>query len=210
MIISHLDKDYNPPCENGANIYSQNICKFFIPNIDTDRNWVTVNIEKCLDHSIVFIHSNVGLPHKYDYLKKYKDLILICSQIKTAKALENYGHVEYLPLSVDVDYIKKFWVSNKDKSACYAGRYGKNGFSELERKRVDMLYNISHNELLHRMAYYHYVYAVGLTAIEAKVLGCNVLPYDSRYPVPSVWKVKACYEMIQPLQQIIRKYEHKV
>ena len=202
MIISHLDKDYNPPCENGAHIYSELICKYFVPNIKTERNWVTINVNKCLDNSIVFIHSNLNTVKKYAYLKNYKNLILVCSQPSTCRAVENLGRAIYLPLSIDVDYVKSF--SNiHDKEICYAGRRTKNGCDELARRRVEFLSDIPHAELLRRMAHYRYVYAVGLTALEAKILGCNVLPYDSRYPDPNVWVVKDIKQMIPVLQKLI-------
>ena len=44
-------------------------------------------------------------------------------------------------------------------------------------------------ELLKMMAKFRKVYAVGRTAIEAKVLGCEVLPYDPRFPRPERWKI---------------------
>ena len=203
MIISHTDKDYNPPCENGANIYSQLICKFFVPNINTDRNWVTVNVGKCLDHSIVFIHSNINTAKKYAFLEKYKDLILVCSQVSTMKAVEKFGKAVYLPLSIDTNYVRSFEQLNKERLVCYAGRRGKIGYDLLKENHVDILCDLPHDKLLQRMAYYHYVYAVGLTAIEAKCLGCNVLVYDDRFPDPSVWKVKDCMDMIPELQKII-------
>lgn len=207
MIISHLDKDYNPPCENGANIYSQLICKFFVPNIKTDRNWVTINVGKCVDNSIVFIHSNINTAKRYGFLKDYKNLILVCSQISTMKAVENFGKAVYLPLSIDTNYVEKFRTYFKDRCCCYAGRKAKNGVDALKCTGIDFLYDIPHDELLHRMAHYHYVYAVGLTAIEAKCLGCNVLAYDDRFPDPSVWKVKDCRQMIPELQRLIDKFE---
>ena len=43
--------------------------------------------------------------------------------------------------------------------------------------------------LLAKMASYRKVYAVGRTAIEARALGCEILPYDPRYPDPSIWQV---------------------
>ena len=57
------------------------------------------------------------------------------------------------------------------------------------------------------MARYRYVYAVGLTALEAKVLGCNVLPYDSRFPDPSVWVVRDIKDMIPYFQDLLDKCE---
>ena len=203
MIISHLDKDYRPPCENGAHIYSELICKYFVPNIRTERNWVTINVGKACDNAIVFIHSNLNTIKKYDFLKKYKNLILVCSQLSTCRAVENLGKVIYLPLSIDVDYVKSFANHVHDKEVCYAGRRTKNGCDDLERRRVEFLSDIPHEELLRRMSHYRYVYAVGLTALEAKVLGCNVLPYDSRYPDPSVWKLYDIKQMVPVLQNLI-------
>ena len=206
MIISHLDKDYRPPCENGAHIYSELICKYIIPNVKTERNWVTINVNKCLDNSIVFIHSNINTAKKYAYLKDYKNLILVCSQPSTCRAVENFGKAIYLPLGVDINYVKCF--SNiHDKEICYAGRRTKNGCDELARRRVEFLSDIPHEELLRRMAHYRYVYAVGLTAIEAKILGCNVLPYDSRYPDPSVWVVRDIKQNAAILQKLIDKLD---
>ena len=201
MIISHTNNEYKPPCENGANIYSQLICKWFVPNIKTDRNWVTINIGKAADHSIVFIHSNINTAKRYKFLENYKDLIIVCSQRSTMKAVENLGKTIYLPLSVDIDYIKQFDHHVHDRNACYAGRKGKNGSAQLTN--VDFLQDIPHEELLWRMAYYKYVYAVGLTAIEAKILGCNVLPYDSRFPDPSVWVVRDIKQMIPECQKLL-------
>lgn len=207
MIISHTDKDYRPPCENGAHIYSELICKYFIPNINTTRNWITINVGKACDNAIVFIHSNLNTYKKYKFLEKYKDLILVCSQPSTCRAVENFGKVIYLPLSIDVDYVKSFDKHVKYQQACYAGRAHKNGTDDLRSKHVDFLSDIPHEELLRRMAYYKYVYAVGLTAIEAKVLGCNVLSYDSRYPDPSVWVVRDIKDMVPQLQKLLDKAE---
>ena len=155
----------------------------------------------------MFIHSNLNTAKKYQYLEKYKDLILVCSQPSTCRAVENFGKAIYLPLSIDVDYVKSFDKHVKYQQACYAGRANKNGTDDLRSKHVDFLRDIPHEELLRRMAYYKYVYAVGLTAIEAKVLGCNVLPYDSRYPDPSVWVVRDIKDMVPQLQKLLDKAE---
>lgn len=203
MIINHLDKDYHPSCKNGANIYSQLICKFFVPNVKTERNWVTINVGKCVDNSIVFIHSNLNANKKHAYLKDYKNLILVCSQVSTMKDVQDYGIPVYLPLSIDTHYVKSFMNLNKDRNTCYAGRKGKTGYEQLKNQHVDLLCDMSHDELLKTMAKYLYVYAVGLTAIEALCLGCNLLPYDQRFPDPSVWKVKDCRNMIPVLQNLI-------
>ena len=51
---------------NGAYYYSQEIVENIIPNIETDRNWITVNIKGVgCDHAIVFMHNNL-YPSNYD------------------------------------------------------------------------------------------------------------------------------------------------
>ena len=209
MIISHLDKDYHPPCENGAHIYSELICKYFVPNIVTGMNWNTINVHKSMDNSIVFIHSNLNTVKRYGFLKDYKNQLLICSQQSTCRAVENLGTPVYLPLSIDVDYVQQF-ITTKDRYCCYAGRRAKADTETMKKNGIDILADLPHDELLKRMARYHYVYAVGLTALEAKCLNCNVLPYDQRFPNPAVWKVRNIKDMIPVLQNIIDIYEHKV
>lgn len=86
MIFSHLSRPYLlairqngiPSTWNGAYYYSCEIVKNIIPRVETDRNWVTINaMGMCKDHSIVFIHNNTR-PQLYDWLKDYKDLVLVC------------------------------------------------------------------------------------------------------------------------------------
>ena len=207
MIISHEDEAYRPFCENGAHIYSELICKFFIPNIETDRNWVTINVNKCMDHSIVFIHSNLNTLKKYGYLKNYKDLILVCSQYSTMKVVQNLGKTIYLPLSIDTHYVENFRKLQHERYACYAGRRGKVNIKLMRDNRVDLLCDLPHDELLRRMANYKYVYAVGLTALEALCLNCNLLPYDVRFPDVRAWKLLDIRTMIPILQQKLDDYD---
>ena len=209
MIISHLDKDYHMPCENGAHIYSELICKYFVPNIITGMNWNTINVGKGVDNSIVFIHSNINTVKRHGFLKDYDRQLLICSQQSTCRLTENLGTPVYLPLSIDVGYVQQF-ITTKDRYCCYAGRRAKADTETFKKNGVDILADMSHDELLKEMARYHYVYAVGLTALEAKCLNCNVLPYDQRFPNPAVWKVRDIRQMIPVLQNIIDIYEHKV
>jgi hypothetical protein len=66
---------------------------------------------------------------------------------------------------------------------------------------------MEHDELLREMAKYRRVYAVGRTAIEAKILGCEVLPYDQRFPDPSIWKVLDSMDAAKMLQRLIDKID---
>ena len=57
------------------------------------------------------------------------------------------------------------------------------------------------------MARYEEIYAVGRTAIEAKILGCKIKVYDERFPDPNFWKVIDCAESAKTLQQILNKID---
>ena len=55
--------------------------------------------------------------------------------------------------------------------------------------------------LLKKMAQYKKIYAVGRTAIEARALGCEILPYDPRFPDVDRWKVIDNLEAAKMLQE---------
>ena len=54
--------------------------------------------------------------------------------------------------------------------------------------------------LLAEMAKYKRVYAVGRSAIEAKILGCKVMPYDERFPDPGRWQILDTRDAARMLQ----------
>lgn len=216
MIISHDSPIYQaqraklgPSFHNGAYYYSVDIVKNIIPNVKTDRNWVTIMVNKeCLNHSIYFLHNNL-YTFKYNFIKNYDDVIVVAGTPETAHRCRNLGRgCIYLPLSIDVDYVKQFRVKRKTKDTCYAGRAFKI-YSELVPKDADRLSNLNHDELLKQMAKYKKVYAVGRTAIEAKVLGCEVLPYDPRFPNPEVWQILDNKEAAKILQEELDKYDKR-
>lgn len=127
-----------------------------------------------------------------------RDIILVCGIKETMDKVKHLGTPVYLPLSVDVPYILQF-RSEKTKEIAYVGRPDKPGMENLP-KNVDYLSGISREALLKELAKYKKVYAVGRCAIEAKILGCEILPFDERYPDPSVWKVidnKTAARMLQ-------------
>lgn len=209
MIIDHNHKKYREIWKqaglnryNGAFYYSKEIVKNIIPNIITDRNWVTVNIPPYgADHSIVFIHNNLH-PERYEWLKKYKDLILVCGVEETCEKVSHLGKAIYLPLSVDVEYVKQFKIPKKEKTkeVAFIGRPAKKRGFEFPNG-TDLLIGIKRQELLPMMAQYKEVYAVGRTAIEAKILGCRLKAYDDRYPKVSIWKPLDNKEAAKILQE---------
>lgn len=211
MIINHDNKEYRRRWNlagddryNGAYYYSREICKNIIPNVKTDRHWVTINTEgMCYDHAIVFIHNNL-YPEIYDWLKDFDDLVLVCGVPDTVKKVEPLGKAIYLPLSIDVKFVKSFSVRPEEhmKPAAFAGRAekAKRHYASLPEK-IDYLAGIPRPELLQEMAWYKTIYAVGRTAIEAKALGCTVKAYDERYPDPDMWEVLDNLEAAKILQK---------
>ena len=208
MIISHEHPAYKRRWTdaginkwNGAYYYSREITKNIIPNIRTSRSWITVNIPGFgCDHAIVFIHNNLR-PENYDWLSRYKDLILVCGIPETCEKVAHLGRAIYLPLSVDVDYVRQF-RTEKTKKAAFVGRPSKKKNTKLPGG-IDYLEGLQRKYLLQKMAEYETVYAVGRTAIEAKILGCKLKAYDPRFPKVSRWKILDNKKAAKMLQEMI-------
>lgn len=209
MIFSHESPEYRDNVRNknhGAFYYSEEIVKYFIPTIKTNRNWVTVGYDgKCFDHSIVFAHSNL-YPHVYGYLEPFNDLILVCSWYQQMDAVKQWGKPVFLPMSVDVEYVKQF-RREKDRDICFAGRMEKCTDELRYTPGLDFISECSREKLLTEMARYRRVYAIDRVAIEAKILGCEVLPYDKRFPDPDFWRVIDSREAAVMLQDILDKVD---
>lgn len=213
MIISHAHAEYKKKWANsgvnkynGAFYYSKEIVENIIPNVETSRNWVTVNVQGVgCNHSVVFIHNNLH-PSRYEWLKRYDDLILVCGVPETVEKVKRFGRAIYLPLSIDTEYVKQFRVEEKTKEVAFVGRR-----SKIRRGRfplgIDYIHGLERQELLPRMAEYKKIYGVGRVALEAKCLGCEVLPYDDRFPDPSVWQVIDNKDAAQMLQRELDKID---
>ena len=210
LIISHEHCRYQRRRENagankynGAYYYSREIVKNIIPRVETDRNWITINIpgEGC-NHAIFFVHNNLQ-PEKYDWIKQYgfQDIVMVCGTPETTENMKERGwNAIYLPLSIDTEYIQQFKVQEKTKSAAFAGRKSKTIFGNLP-EGIDYLYGMKRTDLLKRIAQYEKIFAVGRTAIEAVALNCEIMPYDVRFPDPSIWKVIDNKDAAKILQQ---------
>jgi hypothetical protein len=218
MILDHTEPNYvkkrNSLVEgnkfNGAYYYSREIVKNIIPNVKTDRNWVTVRLADIPipEHSIVFIHNNRN-PNYYEFLKDYKDLILVCGLERTVENMQYFGKAIYLPLSIDVKYVEKFRVPEKTKEMAFAGRLIK--ISKMYHapvpKECDILTNMPQHRLLQTMAHYKKVYCTGRTALQAKVLGCEIGVHDPNFPDPRIWKVIDNRDAAKMLQDILNEID---
>lgn len=194
MIFDHNSPQYQKRWEtlssgkfNGAYYYSCEIVRNIIPRVQTDRSWVTINcVGMMAEHSIVFIHNN-KTPQRYSWIDGYHDLILVCGIPETMPKVRHIGHPIYLPLSVDVEEVERY-RRPKDRDVCFVGRPGKR-LNYRFPKGTKFVEGMPREELLSEMARYRKVYAVGRCAIEAKILDCEVLPYDSRFLDPDRWKI---------------------
>ena len=218
MIIDHTHPIYrekrksleNGNQYNGAYYYSVEIVKNIIPNVITERNWVTIRLadQPIPDHSIVFIHNNRN-PNYYEFLRKYEDIILVCGLEKTVENMQFFGKAVYLPLSIDVAYVKRFRVKEKTKEMAFAGRMIK--ISKMYHapvpKECDILTNMPQNKLLKAMAEYKKVYCTGRTALQAKVLGCEIGIHDPNFRDPRIWKVIDNRDAAKMLQYEIDKID---
>lgn len=194
--------------KNGAYNYSKEIVNNIIPRVQTERPWVTINQPFfAADHAIVFVHGNL-FPHSYDWFKGYRDTIMVASLETTAETLRQRGHKQVIcvPLSIDTKYIEQFKVARKTKQVAYAGRPEKKKLGELPAG-IDLLEGLDRDDLLREMAKYKQIYAVGRCAIEAKALGCEILPFDRRFPDPSIWKVVDNCEAAEIIQRELDKID---
>lgn len=218
MILDHTNPNYVKKRNsltggnkfNGAYYYSREIVRNIIPNVKTDRNWVTVRIADIPipEHSIVFIHNNRN-PNYYEFLREYKDLILVCGLERTVENMQYFGKAIYLPLSIDVSYVKRFRVEEKTKEMAFAGRMIK--ISKMYHapvpKECDILTNMSQHRLLQAMADYKKVYCTGRTALQAKVLGCEIGVHDPNFPDPRIWKVIDNRDAAKMLQNMLNEID---
>ena len=218
MILDHTEPNYvkkrnsltNGNKFNGAYYYSREIVKNIIPHVKTDRNWVTVRLADTPipEHSIVFIHNNRN-PNYYEFLRQYKDLILVCGLERTVENMQYFGKAIYLPLSIDISYVKRFRVEEKTKEMAFAGRLIK--ISKMYHapvpKECDILTNMSQHRLLQAMADYKKVYCTGRTALQAKVLGCEIGVHDPNFPDPRIWKVIDNRDAAKMLQDILNEID---
>lgn len=212
MIISHEHRKYIAKHNhigagryNGAYYYSKEICRYIIPAVETDRNRITINVPGIgVEHSIVFIHNNLH-PEHYDWLSRYSDLILVCGVPETCEKVSHLGKAIYLPLSVHVADVEPYRCE-KTKDTAYVGRRGKRKNIEFPTDTV-FIEGLPRKRFLKEMAKFKRVYAVGRAAIEAKILGCEILPYDERFPDPDIWRVIDSSEAAQMLQEKLNEVD---
>ena len=199
---------------NGCYYYSKEIVENIIPNVSTWRGWNTVgrDLKGMHDGMIVFLHDN-STPWNYEWLHKYKDLVLVCSSKYTADSVKYSGKTILLPMSVDTEYVKQF-RTKKTKDTCFVGNvWVRENIRALPATflqvagKVDFFSSLPREKLLKKLAKYKRVYAIDRCAIEAKVLGCELLKLDTRYSVDNVGQVLDNREAAKILQRELNKID---
>lgn len=179
IYFSHLSEEYKKRrigTYNGAYWYSKELVENILPKIKSDRSAITINMDSyCEDNAVVFIHNNDN-PKRYEWLQKYKNLILICSKYETLATIIEImpkAHVVYLPLSIDTTYVKQFKAKRKTKNKCYIGR--PSTAPENLPKDVKVLGIMERDKMLAEAAKYKIAYATGRCLLEAKCLGLKTV-----------------------------------
>ena len=194
MIIDHTHPEYielrkatGKGKYNGCYYYSREIVKNIIPNVKTWRGWNTVgkDVKGMQDHMIVFLHDN-STPWHYEWLHKYKDLVLACSSKYTALSVAYSGHVVMLPMSIDTEYVKRFKAKRKTKDTCFVGNvWVRDNMTDPDSvfipDNTDFLSGMGRVHLLKELAKYRHCIAIDRCAQEATVLGCDVHRPETRY-----------------------------
>lgn len=215
MIIDHTHPEYEAIRKeagkgkyNGCWYYSNEIVDNIIPRVKTKRDWNTVGreLDGMHDGMIVFLHDN-STPWNYDWLKKYKDLVLVCSSKYTRDSVIYSGHTILLPMSIDTNYVKQF-RTEKTKDTCFVGNVWvrSNTFSKIP-DNVDFFSSLPREELLKEVAKYRRAYAIDRCAQECIVLGCELLPIKTSYHCDEVGRVVDNSEAAAMLQDELNKID---
>lgn len=202
---------------NGAYYYAKEIEHNIAPFIETDRAIDPLGLKAVggIRHgAIIFIHHCLNWDKVYSWLERYSDIILVVSTKPTLEWAKSKGYKAiFLPLTIDVDYVKKF-AAPKTKKACYAGNRWAFKMEQENKNIPDYVEfppsNMRREELLKFIAQYEQCYAIGRCALEAKVLGCEIMPFlMDRYPDPSYWVIRDNSEAVEILQRELDALDKK-
>lgn len=165
------------------------------------------------DNCIVFVHSNNALD-RYDYLLKYKNIVLVCSTNHSKQELIAKGHrqVIYVPLSIDTEYLAKFKSETKSGTIACGNVWAftsdtKNYFRS---KGIPHYHDLQRDELLALMGQSERVYAIGRTAMEAIYLGAEVIQPEKEYPVEKYTTYYTQDDAIKMMQEQLDNLEEVV
>lgn len=217
MIISHEHPEYQKLRNkakfqnHGCWFYSNEIVENIIPRVKTTRDWNTVgrDLDGMHDHMIVFLHDN-STPWNYEWLKKYKDLVLVCSSHYTMDSVKFSGRTIFLPMNIDTEYVKQFRAPEKTKDTCFYGNpwvLENSDRTFLPEEEIEIISNVPRDEALKEVAKFKRCYAIDRCAQECQVLGCELEELWPRYSCDNFSKVLDNRDAAKILQEELDKLE---
>ncbi len=125
-------------------------------------------------NTVVVCHDNRNTLKSYSKFLG-KNCLWICSKESTAATLRAVDeNAVYIPLSIDVEYVKQFRTA-KTKDIAFVGNawgFKRNYLASLP-SNIDQLSGMGREQLLNAMAQYKRVIAEGRCLMEAQVLGAQ-------------------------------------
>lgn len=198
---------------NGGYYYSMDIENHIAPKIETDRPINVLGVKTCggTNRMLVFIHNYLDASD-YFWMRKFDDVIIVSSDYNVEKPLLDVKlRVIHLPLSVNVAEVAKHKITKKTQEECYVGNqwaFKKQELQELVPPEVHRFGEMPRERMWDTIAKYKYVYAIGLCAIESRILGCRLKMSRYRYPDPEeAFKVFDLDEAAQCLNEGLKIME---
>lgn len=193
---------------NGLYYYSQTFEKYIVPKVNTDRPWHLIGLKSCggENNMIVLVHDNLHPDKVYSYLRKYTNTVCICNTRDSAEAVSKYSYSIFLPTCVEIEEVRQFGKGvKKDQDACFAGNPWPALRDEIEQFVPPWVHRFGpmpREQFLPILAHYKNVYAIGVTAVEARALGCNILKRRAKFE-PEDFPLFDCKDAVKCIEHAL-------
>lgn len=172
---------------NGLWYYSQTLEKYLVPRVKTDRPWNLIGLKPCggVDNMIVIVHNNIEPGKEYNWLRKFRNTVCISNIRRAAEEVSQYSYSIYMPPCIDIKEVRSFGKGiKKDQDTCFAGNPWPKYRTEIDKYVPAWVHRFGpmpREEFLPILAHYKNAYAIGVTAAEARALGCNILKRSDEF-----------------------------
>lgn len=193
---------------NGLYYYAKTIEKNIVPNVETDRPWNIIGLPCCggTDNMLHFVHDNIDARKSYRWLRKFKNVVCVSNTKRSAELVADFAYSIYLPPSVDIEEVRKFGKGvKKDQDTCFAGNPWPKYRAEIDKYVPAWVHRFGampREEFLPIVAHYRNAYAIGVTAVECRALGCNILKRSDEFD-PEDFPLFDCKDAAKCLQHAL-------
>ncbi len=190
---------------NGLYYYADTIEKYIIPQVKTDRPWNTIGLKACggTDNMILFVHNNITPEKDYTWVKRFDNVICVSNTKRSAEAASRVAYSIYLPPNINVKETRAFGKGiKKDQDTCFAGNPWPKYRAEIDKYVPAWVHRFGpmpREEFLPIVAHYKNAYAIGVTAVECRALGCNILKRSDEFD-PEEFPLFDCGDAAKCLQ----------